>query len=97
MFGTQKNESMNNVIAYVAPKNMTIANSTSLNNRIACVVGISIFRFKAYWKRVFALMEIKTTPTFEQLLQAETLNARKNKSYYQRYDVKQLRPSTSRQ
>ena len=28
---------------------------------------------------------------FEQLLQAETLNAKKNKSYYQRYDVKQLR------
>ena len=29
--------------------------------------------------------------TFEQFLQAETLNAKKNKSYYQRYDVKQLR------
>ena len=28
---------------------------------------------------------------FEQLLQAETLNAKKNKSYYQQYDVKRLR------
>ena len=28
---------------------------------------------------------------FEQFLQAETLNAKRNKSYYQRYDVKQLR------
>ena len=36
-------------------------------------------------------MEIQTTSTFEQFLQAETLNAKKNKSYYQRYDVKQLR------
>ena len=36
-------------------------------------------------------MEIQTTQNFKQFLQAETLNAEKNKSYYQRYDVKQLR------
>ena len=34
MFDTQKDESMNNVIAYVAPKNKTMAHRTSLNNRI---------------------------------------------------------------
>ena len=28
---------------------------------------------------------------FKQFLQAETLNAKKNKSYYQRYNVKRLR------
>ena len=33
-------------------------------------------------------MEIKTTPTFKQFLQSETLNINKNKSYYQQYDVK---------
>ena len=36
-------------------------------------------------------MEIQTAQTFEHFLQAETLNAEKNKSYYQRYGVKQLR------
>ena len=36
-------------------------------------------------------MEIQTTQTFEQFLQAETLNAKKNKSYYQWYNVKGLR------
>ena len=36
-------------------------------------------------------MEIQTTSTFEQFLQAETLNAEKNKSYYQRYNVKRLK------
>ena len=36
-------------------------------------------------------MEIQTTSTFEQFLQAETLNAEKNNSYYQRYDVNWLR------
>ena len=39
----------------------------------------------------FDLMEIQTSSTFEQLLQAETLNTKKNKSYYQRYNVKRLR------
>ena len=91
MFDTQKNKSMNNVIAYVAPKNKTMAHSMSLNNRISCVVGISIFGFKTYWKQVFDLMEIQTSSMFEQFLQSETLNAKKNKSYYQRYDVRRLR------
>ena len=36
-------------------------------------------------------MEIKTTQTFKQLLQSETLNAKKNKFYYQVYNVKRLR------
>ena len=36
-------------------------------------------------------MDIKTTPTLTDFLQAETLNAEKKKSYYQWYDVKRLR------
>ena len=36
-------------------------------------------------------MVIQTTQTFKNLLQAETLNADKNKSCYQWYNVKQLR------
>ena len=51
---------MKNVIAYVAPKNKTIAHSMSLNNVISFVVVISIFGFKTYWKQVFDLMEIQT-------------------------------------
>ena len=91
MFDTQKNESTNNMIAYVAPKNKTMAHIMSLNNRISCVVGISIFGFKTYWKQVFDFMEIQKSSTFEQFLQAETLNSKNNKSYYQRYDVNRLR------
>ena len=58
MFDTQKNKSMNNVVAYVAPKNKILEHIMSLNNSIFCVVGISIFGFKKYWKQVFDLMEI---------------------------------------
>ena len=82
---------MNNVIAYVAPKNKTMAHVMSLDNRISCVVRISIFGFKTYRKLVFALMEIQITSMFEQFLQAKTLNAKENKSSYQQYDVKILR------
>ena len=68
MFDTQKNESMKNVIAYVAPKNKTMAHRMSAKNWISCIVGISIFGFKTCWKQVFDLMEIQTSSMFEQLL-----------------------------
>ena len=82
---------MNNVIAYVSPKNKTMAHITSLNNRILCIVGIYIFGFNTYWKQMFDLMEIQTTQIFEQFLKEETLNTKKSKSYYQQYYVKRLR------
>ena len=93
MFDTQKNESIKNVIEYVAPKNNTMAHIMRLNNRISCVMGISTFGFKKYCKRVFNMTEIKTTPTFKNFLQAKALNSKKNKSYYQRYYVKIMRSS----
>ena len=70
MFDKQKNDLMNNVIAYIAPENKMMAHSMSLNNRISWIVGISIFWFKTYWKQVFDLMEIQKISTFEQFLQA---------------------------
>ena len=82
---------MNNVIAYVAPKNKTMVHIMSLNNIISCGMGICTFGFMTYWKQLFYFMEIQTTQTFKQFLQAETLNIEKNKSYYQRYDVKRPR------
>ena len=36
-------------------------------------------------------MVIQTTSNFEQFLKTETINADKNKSYYQQYNVKRLR------
>ena len=36
-------------------------------------------------------MDIKTMPNLTDFLQAETLNAKNNKSYYQLYDIKKLR------
>ena len=69
-----------------------MVHSMRLNNRISCVVGISIYGFKRYWQRVFNLMELNMIPTFKHFLQAETVNGEKNKAYYQQYDVKRTRP-----
>ena len=70
---------MNNVIAYVIPKDNIMAHIMSLNNMISCVVGISIFGLKTYWKQVFDYMEIQATPTFKYFLQSKTLNSKRNK------------------
>ena len=45
-------------------KNNTMVHSMSPNYRISCVVGMSIFGFKTYWKQVFNLLEIQTSSTF---------------------------------
>ena len=65
MFDTQMDESMNNEILYVSPKNKTMDHRTSLNNRICCVVEISIFRLKKYWHTVYNLMELNVSPTLK--------------------------------
>ena len=83
MFDTQNNESMNNVITYVVPKNKTMEHIMGLKNRISCVVVTSIFGFKKYWHKVFNLMELNMSPSSKQLFQSEIFNANKNKSYYQ--------------
>ena len=81
MFDTQKNESTNTAIAYGVPKNKTIPQIVILNSRIYCVVGIYVSGFNKYWQIVFNLMEIDISPTIKQFLQAEKINAEKNKAY----------------
>ena len=54
-------------------------NIMRLNNRISCVVGIDIFRFKKYWHTVLNLMDLNTSQKFKQSFQDETVRYRKNK------------------
>ena len=70
MFDTKKKRINEQCYSIVCAKNKTMAHSMSLNNRISCVVGMSIFGFKTYWKQVFDLMEIQKSSMFEQFLQA---------------------------
>ena len=88
MFGTQNNDSTSNAISYIAPKNKTMAQKVSINNRISCVVVISIFGFNKYWQTLFNLMGLNMSPTPKQSFQSKTVNSEKNKAYYQQYDEK---------
>ena len=75
--------------SHMLPKiNKSMIYSLILNSGISCEGGIPIFGFDKYHKKVFDLMEINMIPTFEQLLHAKKINTKKNKSYYQQYDVK---------
>ena len=88
MFDTHENESTNNAIAYVAPKNKAMSHSMSLNNRISCIVGISTCGFNKYWQNFFNLMELNMIPTSKMFLKDKKTTLRKN---YQLYDVKMMR------
>ena len=80
MFDTQKKRINEQCDSIRCAKKKTMAHSMSLNNEISFVVGIYIFGFNTYCKRVLYLMEIKTIPTFKHLLQYKKDNDEKNKS-----------------
>ena len=88
---TQKNELINNVITYVAPKNKTMTHIMSLNNRISCVVEISIFGFNTYWKKSIQFDGDKNNTNLKTVLAIQNNQHQENKSYYQWYDVKLMR------
>ena len=77
MFDTKNNKLMNNAIVFVAPKIKTMTHIMGLNNRILCVVGITIFEFKKYWQTVYNLMEHIMIPNFKKFLKSETENSEK--------------------
>ena len=80
MFYTKKKRINEQCDIIRCTRNKKIVHRMSLNDRISWVMGISIFGFMTYRKQVFALMEIQTTPIFEQFLKAETLNSENSKS-----------------
>ena len=67
MFDTQNIESINNATKYITQKTKSMAHIMSLNNRIYCVVRITIFGFKKYRKIVFDFMEINMIPTSKNI------------------------------
>ena len=65
---TQVNESLNNSIAWLAPKNKTYSGSTSLRNRVCVAIGISSIGTLHYFRRIFEALDIKMTPDVEHYL-----------------------------
>ena len=59
---TQVNESLNNTLSWMAPKNKVYCSSGSLQNRISIAIGIASIGFMAYYKRLLNKMGIVMTP-----------------------------------
>jgi hypothetical protein len=59
---TQVNESFNNTVAWMAPKNKVYCGSSSLGNRVGMAIGIKSLGLYEYFKRLFIKMGIHMTP-----------------------------------
>jgi hypothetical protein len=65
---TQVNESMNNTIAWLAPKNKCFGGSQSLKNRISLAVGITSLGLHKYFTRLFHSLCITMPPNIHHFL-----------------------------
>jgi len=66
---TNANESFNNAVAWLAPKNKTHSKSESLKNRIAVALGINAIGLLECYKMVFNKLGLTMTPPMHHYLQ----------------------------
>jgi hypothetical protein len=74
---TQCNESLNNTISWLAPKNKCYGGSQSLLNRISIAVGINTLGLHRYFTRVFHALGITMTPNIVHYLGVKENNRMK--------------------
>lgn len=60
-FDTQTNESLNNTVSWLAPKNKTYCGSVALRCRVASALGIHLIGFKPFVEKVLGRLGIKVT------------------------------------
>jgi len=93
---TNANESMNNTISWLAPKNKTYAGTVSLRNRVNMALGIQTMGYDMYWNRLFRELGLEidaaTEHRFKQheklrqyRLEQSRLNNNKRKRQIQTY------------
>jgi hypothetical protein len=71
---TQVNDSMNNTISWLAPKNKCYGGSQSLQNRIAIANGINSLGLHKYYTRIFHALGIRMTPNIVHFLTVKERN-----------------------
>jgi hypothetical protein len=74
---TQVNDSMNNTISWLAPKNKCYGGSQSLQNRIAIANGINSLGLHKYYTRIFHALGIRMTPNIVHFLTVKERNRKK--------------------
>jgi hypothetical protein len=68
---TQVNESFNNTVSWMAPKNKVYCGSCSLSNRLAIAVGINSIGLVRFYTRLYKAMGITITPNVMHFLQVK--------------------------
>jgi hypothetical protein len=59
---TQVNEALNNIVAWIAPKNKTYSGSNSLRARISIAIGINSVGFEQFMVELLRRLSITVTP-----------------------------------
>jgi hypothetical protein len=65
---TQVNESFNNTVAWLAPKNKVYCGSRSLENRVGIALGIKSLGLGPYFKRLYGVLGITLTDNVIHIL-----------------------------
>lgn len=100
---TQVNESLNNTVSWVAPKNKTYGKSMSLTNRIAIALGVHSLGPEAYWKLLFNKlgMEVNQETLYyfasidrTRSIKNEKAKTNEKKAYRMKYEFDTLQADT---
>jgi hypothetical protein len=71
------NESFNNAVSWLAPKNKVYCGSPSLKNRVGMAIGIKSIGTEAYFIRLFKDMGIAVSPNVQHYLRTKGNNRQK--------------------
>jgi hypothetical protein len=88
---TQCNDSLNNTISWLAPKNKCYGGSQSLRNRISIAVGINALGLNRFFIRLFHALGITMTPNVEHFLAVNDNNQSKKIYKCKTKDQKKVR------
>lgn len=91
-YSTQLNESMNNYVTEVAPKNRTYCRSLSLQARVHIVIGVQNNGYMNYWKELVGkVFGIQMTDEFVEFLKKRQNEIDYHKKYHKELKVRQAR------
>ena len=78
---TQKNECFNNMLSYIAPKNINYSHSNSLSFRFALCISLHNEGFLSTWNEIYNQMGRKLKPKLENhLLKRDNRKVKKRES-----------------
>jgi hypothetical protein len=88
---TQVNESFNNTVAWIAPKNKVYCGTQSLMNRLSVAIGINKLGLETFYKRLYKMLGISMTNNINHFLQVKDAKRTKRLIKKQTKEAKKAR------